>query len=294
MYRKGRRDGISLDTQDTQDTGRGIGRARGALDGETCYPQNGEWYRNLSAEEERALGTRIQAGGPDAEAAIKEFAGHNIRLVIKVALRFYPIGMTYSDLVGYGYIGLIRAAKTFDPNRGCRFSTYAMHWIKQSIKRAQKDNSRIIRIPIFTQDIIIKILRGREVILHKYIQDKISEIMNGKLNVSTFGVLEEYGDDNAHSGKRTKSMSMADAVADGKQSVIENLQDQEEKNLLHKIIERILTPNERLTIRLRFFKDLTLESIGIRMGYSRERIRQFEVSAIAKLKKYYLTHNING
>ena len=107
----------------------------------------------LSAEQEIALGRRIQAG--DAKAAA-ELAEANLRLVVKVARKFRHPDLTLADLVQEGNLGLMEAVQKFDPDKGCRFSTYACWWIRQAISRAIANKGRTIRLPVHINELLSK------------------------------------------------------------------------------------------------------------------------------------------
>src|SRR5262245_21462772 len=97
----------------------------------------------LTAEEERALGRRVQDGAADARDELVEA---NLRLVVRVARRFLERGLDLADLVAEGNVGLIRAAQKFDPEAGCRFSTYAVWWITQAMRRAL-ERAHLVHVP---------------------------------------------------------------------------------------------------------------------------------------------------
>ena len=107
----------------------------------------------LTAEEEVALAHRIQAGD---ESACQELAEANLRLVVKLARKFRHPDLTLADLVQEGNLGLMEAVRKFDPDKGCRFSTYAVWWIRQAISRAIANKGRTIRLPVHINELLSK------------------------------------------------------------------------------------------------------------------------------------------
>ena len=116
-------------------------------DGLQAFLRQAAAHRLLTAHEEKALGRRIQAGGPDGIAARNELVLCNIRLVVSVARYYRNRGLAMADIVQLGYTGLNRAAEKFDPEREIRFSTYATLWIKQAIQRGLSSGGTAIRLP---------------------------------------------------------------------------------------------------------------------------------------------------
>src|SRR5687767_12743867 len=114
--------------------------------------------RLLTPEEELDLGRRARAGDARAQALLIE---KNLRLVVSVAKRYRGMGLPLEDLIQEGNVGLIKAAQRFDPDRGNRFSTYAIWWIRQAIVRAIEDKGRAIRLPMHTGEKVRKTVRVR-------------------------------------------------------------------------------------------------------------------------------------
>ena len=110
----------------------------------------------LTREQEKDLGKRIAEGDERAKAELIEA---NLRLVVSIAKKYTNSGLPFMDLVQEGNIGLIKAVEKFDYSRGCKFSTYAIWWIRQAITRALADKARIIRIPVHTLDAIKAMLK---------------------------------------------------------------------------------------------------------------------------------------
>ncbi len=245
----------------------------------------------LTPEEEIQLAARIKKGDGQAR---QHMIKANLRLVVKIAHDYGNFGMPLLDLVSEGNIGLMKAVERFDPAKGGKLSTYAAWWIKQSIKRALANQSKTIRLPVHLVDKIAKMRRvavqmseelGREptddelaeevgIAAAKITQLKTVAIRPASLDAplseedgTEFG--EMVGDDNA--------VDPAENLSD------KDLQA-EVTDLLH-----VLDDRERKIINSRFGLDggkaRTLEEVGKKFGVTRERIRQLQNIALAKLRR---------
>lgn len=218
----------------------------------------------------------------------------NLRLVISIAKRYVGKGMSFSDLIQEGNIGLMRAVDKFEYQRGYKFSTYATWWIRQAITRSIADQSRTIRIPVHMVETINKITKViREIVQEtgrepadeevarkvKMPLEKVKAIL--RITKEPISLETPIGDEDEDSFLRdfiedTSTDSPLDAA------IKEDLREQLEKVL------GSLSPKEEQVIRKRFGigenKPLTLEEVGQAFDVTRERIRQIEVKALRKLK----------
>ena len=235
----------------------------------------------LSSKEEKILGKQIKEGLPQqADVAKRKLIQANLRLVVSIAKRYIGQGVLFMDLVQEGSLGLIKAAEKFDYSKNFKFSTYATWWIKQTIIRAISNNSRTIRIP-YT---MLSFELGREPT-----DFEVAERMGltyKKLSVIRKSIIKEPI---SLETPVTDDLNVGDYIQDKKH----NSPDEQTKNnsLKGSINHLLCTLNERekKIINCRFGINgqipMTLEQLGKEMGYSKERIRQLEDIALAKIRE---------
>ena len=211
----------------------------------------------LTVDEERSLGLRIQ--GDRDEAAISKLVESNLRFVVSYARRYRGCGVSILDLIHEGNLGLIEAARRFDPSRNVKFISYAVWWIRQAMMHAMSDEARAFSIPP-------KLLAtlGRQAV-----------------DVS---LSEPAGP----AGRDGHSLELGDLLAYDQTSVADELMHQSDLDELADAL-RGLDGKEREVVRLRFGLEddepRTLQEIGDRLHLSRERIRQIESRAKSKLRQ---------
>ena len=245
----------------------------------------------LTLEQEIELAAKIKKG--DAEAR-ERMINSNLRLVVTIAHDYANLGLPLLDLISEGNIGLTKAVERFDPAKGAKLSTYAMWWIKQSIKRALANQSKTIRLPVHLVDKIAKVRRvslqmsdelGREPT-----DDELGEEIGiagkkvGRLKsvgISPASLDAPIGDDD--------STEFGDVIGDEEaQTPFELLRDKNLRGEVGDLIE-VLDSREKKIISQRFGleggKPKTLEDISKNFGVTRERIRQLQNIALAKLRR---------
>jgi RNA polymerase primary sigma factor len=237
--------------------------------------------------------TELQSLVQDGWAAYEHLVVANSRLVISVAKKYRGRGVPFLDLIQEGNIGLIRAVKKFDYRRGCRFSTFATWWIRQSITRAIADQGRTIRLPVHTGDRINKMNRlSRHLAQELGREPTIDELANAmEITAEKVDYLIQIGHPALSLGTPVKGMEgveLGDFIQDTDELTIEEAAS---KSLMHEYIRdllKTLPPREALVLRMRFgFVDgmsHTLAEVGQRMGITRERVRQIEEQALGRLR----------
>jgi RNA polymerase primary sigma factor len=223
----------------------------------------------LTLEEETAIAVRIQNGDKEA---INELVKANLKFVISVAKSYQGLGLPLSDLISEGNLGLIKAANRFDPSRGFKFISYAVHWIKQSIMQSLNDNSRMIRLPA---NIINKISQSNRELL-----DGVGELE--KEYPTCVSINSPIGEFNGY--------ELGDMIKDDSIDTLDVLTHETEK--LKKIVNKTLNcldERERGIIECYFglnthCEPMTLEAIGDKYRLTKERIRQIKEKAIRRLR----------
>ena len=245
----------------------------------------------LTSREEIDLAGKIKKG--DA-AARERMINANLRLVVTIARDYTNLGLPLLDLISEGNIGLTKAVERFDPAKGAKLSTYAMWWIKQSIKRALANQSKTIRLPVHLVDKVAKVrrvsLQMSEELGREPTDDELGEEIGiagekvarlKSLGIRPASIDGPIGDDD--------STEFGETIGDEEaQTPFELLRD---KNLLDEMdgLLDVLDKREQKIISQRFGLDggipKTLEDVGKNFGVTRERIRQLQTIALAKLRR---------
>lgn len=265
------------------------GRAEG-LDTIKSYLREVRKSTLLNFKQEQALGKRVMAGD---EAARQEMIEANLRLVISIGKRYMNRGFPFADIVEEGNLGLIKAVEKFNYKRGFRFSTYASWWIRQFIERAIINQGKLVRLPVHVVERLNRYLAKVEQLVHEHGREPLAEEVAAKLKISVAEV-----DDLKQLVRTTCSLDspISDRQDTFLRDVIEDPLCLTPADTAEGVMRRAelmawvneLPEKEHTVILARFGLDgaesRTLEEIGQEMGLTRERVRQIESAALARLR----------
>ena len=262
------------------------------------YLQEISRVKLLTPEEEQELARRVQAGDAEAQHRLVEA---NLRLVVKIARRYLHRGLSLLDLIEEGNVGLLHAARKFQPDRGTRFSTYATWWIRQAVVRALANQARMIRLPVHVELLLSQYLKHRNVLTQRLGRPPaIAEVAAAMGRpAAELEHLESLRQHPLSLDKPTPGDgkgSLGDVVEDpgveagaGLGSVLRARAD------LASVLQD-LPDRERTVVTLRFGlggeEPLTLERIGGRLGLTRERVRQIEGAALQRLRRLLAARDV--
>lgn len=245
----------------------------------------------LTADQEKELAYLIASGDTEAR---DQMVRANLRLVVNIARGYTGKGLALQDLIEEGNLGLLRAVEGFDPSMNTRFSTYASYWIKQSIKRALVNTAKTIRIPAYMVELLAKWRRATNQLQDEYGRPPTNEeiakflgLPKKKLNIIKKAI-RVYNSapqtDQAETG-----WSIDEMLMDGRTKTPDNemVESDDLKQVLH-LLDK-MDPREATVLRMRFGlndeEPKTLKEIGECLGLTRERVRQIESEALAKLSE---------
>ncbi len=244
----------------------------------------------ITAEEEVDLARRIREGDQDA---LHKLVNANLRFVVSVSKQYQNQGLSLSDLINEGNLGLIKAASRFDETRGFKFISYAVWWIRQSILQALAEQARIVRLPLNKIGSISKVKKSLSALSQKLEREPTEEEIAKELDLKTKDIKQALKISGRH-------ISMDAPLIDGEENNLYDVLQNEttpvpDKELLieslQKEVERALTvlPKREADILKHYYglngiQQYTLEEIGVEFDLTRERVRQIREKAIRKLK----------
>ena len=255
----------------------------------------------ITHEREIELAKRIEMGDHDA---MKQFILANLRLVVSIAKRYVGRGLTLLDLIQEGNIGLIRAVQRYDWRRGHRFSTHATWWIRQAISRAVADKGRTIRLPVYVNTALNRIRRERQRLLQELGREPTEQELADATGLDPLRMIELQSAPGAPVSLELpvgedEEQELGDVLADTESASPEDIATtQTLKDEVQRVLESVLTPRERLVLQLRFGlgngQAHPLEQVGRELGITRERVRQIEAGALAKLRQPPVLERLRG
>lgn len=248
-------------------------------------------HKLLTPAQEIELGRRARAGDEDA---VNELTRANLRFVISVAKKYQNRGVSLSDLIQEGNVGLVTAARKFDPDQGVKFISYAVWWIRQAILSALANQGRSVRVPLNRASDLAKIFRERERLKQELRRDPSPQELSQATGLSP-EIVESLQTLNAAEirldapiGDSDDSQLMDRFIAE--EAIV--TEDEVEERLLSERVEKALDtlqPRDAKVLKLYFGleggREHTLEEIGDILGVTRERIRQLRDRALKRLRE---------
>jgi len=256
----------------------------------------------LTADEEADLARKIRAGD---DAALERLTKANLRFVVSVAKQYQNQGLSLSDLINEGNVGLMKAGRRFDETKGFKFISYAVWWIRQSILQSIVEYSRIVRLPLNKVGSYNKINEAFLNFVQKHEREPSHEELAAILEIKPKDIANMMKGNGRHLsfdaplGTEDGDSTMLDVVSanDPTSSPDINLMDQSLKEEVQQGLS-ILSPREVEVLSsyygLNGYKSLTLEEIGDLYGLTRERVRQIKERAIRRLRKSYNRNNLKS
>lgn len=256
-------------------------------------------FKPLSQEEEQKLGRLIQNGNKKARKTLIEA---NLKFVVSYVKKYRGMGMALLDLINEGNLGLIEAAKRYDPEKNVKFISYAVWWIRQAVFHALTQNSRIYHIPQKLSDQVSEMKRVRARLKKEFGRNPSREEIAKRMAITIqdiedleilagrdISLSDRYFDEDIEFGDKLED-SMSPSV---EYNIIKSSVQEQVREILKKLDEK-----EALVLKLRFGLDddspRTLQEIGDQLQLTRERIRQIEKKAMRKLAQSHKLQQLRG
>jgi RNA polymerase primary sigma factor len=248
-------------------------------------------YPLLNAEEEKALARRVQSGDHDA---MEELVRRNLRFVVSVAKKYQNRGLPLIDLIGEGNVGLMTAARKFDPDQGVKFISYAVWWIRQAILASLARQGRTVRVPLNRTADLSRVIRATTLLRDKFGREPTPDELSQLTGISpeivaalaTLNTAEVRLD--AAAGKDSDRALMERFAMEELPSTEEQVLDRFRNAELERALST-LPPRDARILRLYFGlegdREHTLDEIGKLLGVTRERVRQLRDRALRRLRE---------
>ena len=243
----------------------------------------------LTADQEKSLAREIETGSTEAR---DRMVRANLRLVVNIARGYTGKGLVLQDLIEEGNLGLLRAVEGFDPDMNTRFSTYASYWIKQSIKRALVNTAKTIRIPAYMVELLAKWRRANNQLTDELgrppTNEEIAKLLGlPKKKLSIIKKAIRVYNAAPQSDQTEAGWSIDEMLMDGRTKTPDSeMVDNDDLRQVLVLLNQ-MDPREATVLRMRFGlndeEPKTLKEIGEALGLTRERVRQIESEALAKL-----------
>ncbi len=248
----------------------------------------------VTIEEEIELAQAIKRGGRDAERAKEKLVTANLRFVVSVAKQYQHQGLTLTDLIDEGNIGLIKAAEKFDETRGFKFISYAVWWIRQSILQAIAEQSRIVRLPLNQVGSLNKVNHEINRFEQEHHRRPSVQELSDRTHIDEEKIQQSMMADGHHVSidapfQEGEDNSMVDVMAGSDDCRTDRQVDHDSMAMeLNSVLDRVLKEREQIIIRECFgigCQEKGLEEIGDQLGLTRERVRQIREKSITKLRE---------
>ncbi len=243
----------------------------------------------LTPEEEVRLAARIRQGDMNA---LDKLVRANLRFVVSVAKQYQGQGLSLSDLINEGNIGLIKAAKRFDETKGFKFISYAVWWIRQTILQALAEHSRIVRLPVNKSNKANKIGQIFSDLSQKYNREPTPEEIAKVMQIDEKEITKLMRSDNVESldapiYSDDEQTRLLDRIAANNEAEAEYLAETKEmvKRLLSILPDKRSIEILKMYYGIDYIHKYTLDEIGEHLGLTRERVRQIKDKALHYLKK---------